>query len=152
MFFYNWQIREEWFVWSEKIPHEELIKKRTGGMGSILHNLYHVIDCEQLWINKMKGTPATRRDINDISSLEEVVAFSELTKPITQLFLESYNSEAENRILQIKSKRGETYSFTNDKILKHIIAHEIHHIGQLSVWSREIEMKPVSSDILMREI
>ncbi len=33
------------------VPKEELTKKRMGGMGSIPHNLYHVIDCEQIWIN-----------------------------------------------------------------------------------------------------
>lgn len=51
MFLYNWQIREEWFDWCETLSNEELVKKRIGGMGSILHNLYHVIDCEQIWIN-----------------------------------------------------------------------------------------------------
>ena len=47
-FLYNWQIREEWFEWCETISLEELTKKRIGGMQSILHNLFHVIDCEQI--------------------------------------------------------------------------------------------------------
>lgn len=37
-------------------------------------------------------------------------------------------------------------------ILHHIIAHEIHHIGQLSVWSRELELQPVSSNFVGREL
>ena len=58
MFLYNWQIRNDWFEWCLELSFEELTKKRIGGMGSILHNLYHVIDCEQLWINQM-NEPAT---------------------------------------------------------------------------------------------
>ncbi|MBZ4317248.1 DinB family protein, partial [Mycobacterium tuberculosis] len=33
----------------------------------------------------------------------------------------------------------------------HIIAHEVHHIGQLSVWSRELRLQPVSSNFVGRE-
>ncbi|MFF2755849.1 DinB family protein, partial [Psychrobacillus sp. NPDC058041] len=56
MFLYNWKVREEWFNWCQNISHEELIKKRVGGLGSILHNLFHVIDCEHIWFNQMIGT------------------------------------------------------------------------------------------------
>jgi len=149
-FLYNWQIREEWFEWCETISLEELIKKRIGGMQSILHNLFHVIDCEQLWINQMQGTPVIVKDINRISSLNDVRMFTDLTKSVTENFLKSHTSKSEDRILVIKSRNDTTKTFSYDKIITHIISHEIHHIGQLSVWSREIGLKPVSSDLLFR--
>ena len=55
MLLYNWQIREEWVKWCEKILNEELMKKRIVGMGCIIHNLFHIIDCEQIWVNQMQG-------------------------------------------------------------------------------------------------
>jgi uncharacterized damage-inducible protein DinB len=152
MFLFNWQIREEWFKWCETITNEELTKKRIGGMGSIIHNLYHVIDCEQIWVNQMQGTPVIIKDINEISSLNDVKTFSHLTKPVTQNFIELYSSDAEKRILVVKKKNGTTKSISFDKIINHIISHEIHHIGQLSVWSREIGLKPVSSDLIFRDL
>lgn len=152
MFLYNWQIREDWFKWCETISDEELIKKRIGGMESIIHNLFHVIDCEQIWINQMQGTPVITQDINEISSLNDVIEFSNLTKPVTKSFIKSHFSEAEDRILVVKRKGGTTKSFSYDKIIRHIIAHEIHHIGQLSIWSREIGLKPVSSDLIFRDL
>ncbi|MEK4486284.1 DinB family protein [Psychrobacillus sp. FSL H8-0484] len=152
MFLYNWQIREEWFKWCETISNEELTKKRIGGMGSILHNLFHVIDCEQIWVNQMQGTPVFLQDINKILNIHDVKAFSNLTQPVTQSFIKSNTSEVEDRILVIKSKNGTTRSLSYDKILRHIISHEIHHIGQLSVWAREIGLKPVSSDFIFREL
>ena len=151
-FLYNWQIREEWFEWCETISLEELTKKRIGGIQSILHNLFHVIDCEQIWINQMQGTPVIINDINKISSLNDVKTFSNLIKPVTQSFIKSYTSKAEDRILIVKSKSGTTKSLSYDKIISHIISHEIHHIGQLSVWSREIGLKPVSSDLIFRDL
>ncbi len=151
-FLYNWQIREEWFEWCETISLEELMKKRIGGMQSILHNLYHVIDCEQIWINQMQGTPVIISDINKLSSLNDVKTFSNLTKPATEGFIKSHTSEAEDRILVVKSRNGTTKSFSYDKIIAHILSHEIHHIGQLSVWSRDIGLKPVSSDLIFRDL
>jgi len=149
---YNWQIREEWFKWCETISHEELTKKRIGGMGSVIHNLFHVIDCEQIWVNQMQGTPVIIKDINKVSSLNDVKTFSNLTKPVTQSFIRSYTSEAEDRGLVVKRNNGTTRSIPYDKIISHIISHEIHHIGQLSVWSREIGLKPVSSDLIFRDL
>lgn len=78
--------------------------------------------------------------------------FSNLTKPVTHSFLELYTSEAVDRTLTIKSKNGTTKSFSYDKVIRHIISHEIHHIGQLSVWSREMGLKPVSSDFIFRDL
>jgi len=41
--------------------------------------------------------------------------------------------------------------YTVEEIFHHIIAHEIHHIGQLSVWSREIELTPVPANFIGRK-
>jgi len=152
MFMYNWQIREEWFEWCETLSTEELVKKRIGGMGSILHNLYHVIDCEQIWINQMQGTPVMESDIKNITTLNDVQTFSDLTKPVTLNFIKSYKREGNEKVLVLKRKDGSTKSLPYDKVLGHIFTHEIHHIGQISVWSRDIGLKPVSSDLIFRDL
>lgn len=151
MFLYNWQVRDDWFNWCETLSLEELRKKRVGGMGSFLHNLFHVIDCEQIWVNQMQGTPVIIKDINKISSLEEVKIFSEQTRKVTQNFIKSYTSEGKDKVLEKNNRNGTTKLFPYDKIIRHIVSHEIHHIGQLSVWSREIGLKAVSSDYIFRE-
>lgn len=152
MFLFNWQIREDWFKWCETISNDELLKRRVGGMGSIIHNLFHVIDCEQIWVNQMQRTPVIIKDINLVSSLEDVKEFASLTKSETLNFIESYFSKREEKSLEIRRKDGTTKSLSFDKIISHIISHEIHHIGQLSVWSREIGIKPVSSDLIFRDL
>jgi uncharacterized damage-inducible protein DinB len=34
------------------------------------------------------------------------------------------------------------------EIMRHVIAHEIHHMGQLSVWARELGREPVSANVI----
>lgn len=150
LFFYNWQIREEWFEWCREIDPDELTKERAGGMGSILKNLFHVADCEQIWINQLQVKPMIRKDFHTISTLEEVIEFSVMTRQQTECFLSLWTPAYEKKEFQMTSRSGKTYIFTYKKVMQHVVTHEIHHIGQLSVWAREIDEKPVSSDLIFK--
>ncbi|MGA9225859.1 MAG: DinB family protein [Mesobacillus sp.] len=151
LFLYNWQVRDDWFRWCEDLTDDELTKHRVGGMGSILKTLFHVIDCEQLWINQMLGNPVIERDINAICSLDKVKEFSRITKEMTNEFIKDWTVQKDTKNLEITSKNGRTFTFPYPKLLNHIISHEIHHIGQLSIWARELDKKPVNCDLLIRE-
>ena len=39
LFEYNWQVRKEWLTWCESLSEQELLKRRVGGIGNILHTL-----------------------------------------------------------------------------------------------------------------
>lgn len=152
MFNYNWQVRDEWIEWCGSLCKEELSKRRTGGMGSILHNLFHVIDCEQLWINQLQETPVIKKNMKAITGLDEIKEFSNLTKKVSKNFVEKYENSNKEKLFTYSLKSGEKKQWTFDKVLYHIITHEIHHIGQLSIWAREIGKKPISSDLIFKEI
>ncbi|WP_226087875.1 DinB family protein [Mesobacillus sp. S13] len=151
MFLYNWQVREDWFNWCKSLSLEELQAERIGGMGSILKNLIHVIDCELLWINYMLEEPHDYPEKNSISNLDEVIRYSIFTKTITETFLRNLPNDYENKKIHRDGKGGTSFTFTYGKIIRHLITHEVHHIGQLSIWSRELELKPISSDLIVRQ-
>lgn len=46
LFQYNWQVRDDWFKWCEQLSEEVLLRKRVGGVGSILETLFHIVDVE----------------------------------------------------------------------------------------------------------
>ncbi|WP_078596113.1 DinB family protein [Evansella clarkii] len=99
----------------------------------------------------MREQPENNTRINSVSTLNEVIEYSDLTKQVTKEFLGSLSPDYEDRILKVQSKRGYSYSFSYGKVIRHIVSHEIHHIGQISVWSREIGLEPISSDLLTRD-
>lgn len=152
LFKYNWQVRDEWIEWCDNLPKDELNKIRIGGMKSILYNLYHVIDCEQIWINHLQGTPVIKNNMKAITSLDEIKEFSNSTKKMSEIFIKKHEKNNENKLFTFTLKNGEEKQWTYEKVLYHIITHEIHHIGQLSIWAREIGMKPVSSDLIFKDI
>ncbi|UOB16151.1 DinB family protein [Abyssalbus ytuae] len=148
-FEYNWKIRNEWFNLLKNVPQDELLKERTGGLGSISKTLFHIIKVEHNWICDLKGMPIL--DIKFSSSftgLHSIINFSnELNKDVVE-YLSNWNDNYEYKILYLKPENGGDIRCTYAEVLRHLIIHEIHHIGQLSIWVRELGMKPVSSNFI----
>ncbi|MEK3886831.1 DinB family protein [Bacillus sp. FSL K6-3431] len=141
LFRYNWQVREEWFHLCEQISHEELMASRTGGLGSISKTLFHVVDIEQSWINGLCGKPEYHHEYSDYSSLNEIKKLSAQCRPSIEKVILGWNPEKDTQLI---------FGFTYGEVIRHIIAHEIHHIGQLSIWARELGIEPVSANLILR--
>lgn len=151
LFEYNWQVREDWFNWCETVPEEELVKKRVGGVGSILYTLFHIVDAEYSWIQDLQGKPLPDGpSFDECGSLQKVKDFSSRCHQEVESFVTSWTDEMEDKILTETTPDGETESFKHGEVMRHLIAHEIHHIGQLSIWSREIDRKPVTANLIWR--
>lgn len=143
-------VREEWYRWCEELSEEELLQERTGGMGSILHTLFHIVDVEWSWIRLLEGKTDFQEDFNNYNSLSKVRTLDAEFHLEVENFVNKWDASMENRLLYNTSPDGKTETFTWGEIMRHIIAHEIHHIGQLSIWAREIGKKPVSANFIER--
>lgn len=147
-FKYNWQVRDEWFDWCSQLSYEELIKKRTGGVGSILYTLFHIIDVEYSWLRCIQGKEDIVVEFGDYPTLEKVKSLSDRCQNEIAEFLKINLAEIQEKVVCIPWDENK---YTVEEILHHIIAHEIHHIGQLSVWSREVGLTPVSANFIGRK-
>lgn len=135
LFEYNWTVREKWFEWCKELSEEELLKKRIGGYKGILQTLFHIVDVEQRWMRGLfKEEPITFNFL-DYNTLDAMVGFSKKTKEYSLSFLENYTLTQENERLHGVNKQGEKVSFAYIEVLLHVTVHEVHHIGQLSVWA-----------------
>ncbi|KFN04124.1 DUF664 domain-containing protein [Bacillus clarus] len=147
LFRYNWQVRDEWFEWCKQLPEKELLYKRVGGVGSILQTLFHIVDVEYSWINDLQGKEDVEPKFKDYQSLQKVQELSSVYRRELEVFLKTWSEDVENKIVKV-SWTNKTYKY--GEVLRHVIAHEIHHIGQLSIWSRELDLKPVSANLIGR--
>ena len=148
MFFqYNWEVRDEWFEWCKQLSGEELLSKRIGGVGNILHTLLHIVDVEYSWIRAIQNNEDYVINFDEYTTIEKVKELSDLNRRQIEEYLLTWSGESENEITLVPWS-GE--QFTKGKIVRHVIAHEIHHIGQLSVWARELNRTPVSASLIDR--
>jgi uncharacterized damage-inducible protein DinB len=150
LFRYNWQVRDEWFDWCENVPHEELVRRRTGGVGSFLKTLWHVVDAEYSWLRAVEGKPDISLPFDNYQTLGLVHSLSNECREEIRPFIEKWTSAMEAQRVQAAWLSGQT--FTAGEVLRHVIAHEIHHLGQMSVWARQLGREPVSANLVDREL
>ncbi|MFG6117876.1 DinB family protein [Thalassobacillus sp. B23F22_16] len=144
-FEYNWQVRDEWFEWCNQLSNEELLKDQTGGVGSILYTLFHIIDVEYSWLRGIQDKEDVVVEFSDYDTLEKVKSLSDKYRNEIAEFLKKSLDGLKKDVVSVPWDEDK---YTVEEILHHIIAHEIHHIGQLSVWSRELELNPVSANFI----
>ena len=149
-FAYNWQVREDWYRWCEEVEEAELLRTRTGGVGSILETLFHIIDVEWSWIRVLQGKPDFQENFEEYNSLERIRELDARFKPEVEAFVGDWEESMEQNLLQDTMPDGRIVTDAWGEVMRHVIAHEIHHIGQLSVWAREIGKKPVSANVIGR--
>ena len=149
-FEYNWQVRQEWYQWCEGVKEEELLRQRTGGVGSILQTLFHIIDVEWSWIRRMQGKPDPAEAFEDFANLQLIRKLDAHYHTEVEAFVGAWEKRMEPNVVVEKLPDGRVSQDTWGEIMRHLIAHEIHHMGQLSVWAREVGKEPVSANVIGR--
>ncbi|MBJ7958759.1 hypothetical protein JDS77_13735 [Bacillus cereus group sp. N28] len=74
-------------------------------------------------------------------------SLSDLYRRELDNFLQLWSGDFESKILKA-SWTDKIYTY--GEVLRHVIVHEIHHIGQLSIWARELNLQPVSANLIGR--
>ncbi len=149
-FEYNWQVRAEWFDILSNISSEELYKKRVGGVGSIAYTLFHIIDVEYCWIHELQQRVVAPFEFDDCQNLGDIAALSAQLRPAVQSFVYNWQQDMELIRMNFYDDDNNIEQFAMGEVMQHVIAHEIHHIGQLSIWARAIGFKPPSSNLIRR--
>lgn len=102
----------------------------------------HIVDVEQAWILQgLQGKPEFHYRYEDYRSIQAIPGLSDKCHPLIKQYVDNWSEDLENRKLD---------DFTYGEVMRHVIAHEIHHIGQLSVWAREMGRHPVNVNLIGR--
>ncbi|WP_090511097.1 DinB family protein [Paenibacillus sp. cl6col] len=151
-FRYNWTVREQWYQWCKDIPYEELVRPRIGGVGGILPTLFHVVDVEWSWIRVLQGKQDFEEGFEKYNTLEKIIQLDEQFRPEVEEFVRSWNDSMETRPFYDHRPDGTVLVYAWGEVMRHAIAHHIHHIGQLSVWAREVGKQPVSANMIRKNL
>ena len=150
LFQYNWMVRGEWYKWCEDVSEEELLKERIGGLGNILHTLFHIIEVEWSWIRLLQGNPECEESFDQYRSLAQVRQLDARFRLEVENFVNNWDDSLETELLFETLDDGSVVINQWGEVVRHIIVHEIHHIGQLSIWARELGKRPVSANFIER--
>jgi uncharacterized damage-inducible protein DinB len=147
---YNWQVRDEWFELLESISDEEFIKPRIGGLKSISETLFHIVVVEYYWMSGLLNKLAERFSSEDFKYLGDIKKLSTKLQPTVMEFVSQWDAEMESKVFEAHNPSGNLEQFTYGEVMRHVLIHEIHHVGQLSIWARELDLEPVSANFIRR--
>ncbi|WP_337100082.1 DinB family protein [Paenibacillus sp. YIM B09110] len=146
---YNWEVRDEYMKVFETVSYEELVKERNAGLGTIWKTLLHITDVEYSWIRAIFNKPDVPLNFDSYPDLQSLSLLSSQLREEIKEYLKLWtDEEAADKINP--SWMQESYS--KEEILKHVVVHEVHHIGQLSIWARELGIVPASSNFIGRNL
>ncbi len=140
-------MREEWFEWAKQVSAEDLLKQRVGGFNNILHTLLHIVVVEFDWINDLLGGEVIEFQLEDYQTIDDVINLHQHWHPMIRNFVENWTDNLSDKQLVIEEGKR---VFSYGEVMKHVIVHEIHHIGQLSIWARELGLSPVQANYIGR--
>ncbi|WP_239616822.1 DinB family protein [Cohnella mopanensis] len=146
---YNWEVRDEWFKALSGLSFEEFVKEQNAGVETILRTLLHIIDVEYSWFRAINNKPDITINFDDFTKLQSIIELSNQSRNELKEYLIQWTVENENEIVK---PSWMTETFMKGEIIRHLIAHEIHHIGQISVWARELGITPINSNFIGRDI
>jgi uncharacterized damage-inducible protein DinB len=150
LFFYNWQVRDEWLEWCKEVSSNKLIDSKSGDMQNIIQTLFHLIYKEQHWMSIIKGEPdLIQNNKESILTIEEVVEHSRYTRPFLRVFIDENQFES-NSIDKEEDGFGTPQLLNNS--MHQLIIQEFHHIGQISVWASNLGYIPQESNIIDNRI
>ena len=149
LFQYNWQIRDEWFEILEPIAEIELFRERNAGIGSIMKTLFHIIDVEYSWIRAIKNEPDVTFDCEEYKDIKSMRTLSDKLRIEIKELLTNWSMDMEYEMV---TPGWDDDFYFKGEILRHIIVHEIHHIGQLSIWSKEIGIPVISTSFIGKKL
>ncbi|MED4041317.1 DinB family protein [Niallia taxi] len=100
------------------------------------------------WCRKISEEEPKVFSFEEYKNLDSIIQFSSDTKTKTLNYIENLNPSSYHNVLSATNKKGDKVSHYYVEVLLHIAVHEVHHIGQLSVWARELEKEPVSANLI----
>lgn len=146
---YNWQVRDEWFDWCATLSDEQLHQKQVGGAGSILYTLFHIVEVENSWLRAIQRKEDIPYSFTQYDSLERVKNLSDTLRKEHVPFLTNGISTVLEKDVEVP---WDHQKYLVKDILNHLLVHEVHHIGQLSIWARQLHKQPIDAHFVGREI
>jgi len=117
-------------------------------VGGILKTLFHIADVEWSWIQVLQDKPDFLEDFEQYKSLQQVRELDAKFHLEVEPFVLAWHEGLERNVFEDHLPDGRIVTDAWGEVMRHVIAHEIHHVGQLSVWAREIGKPLVSANLI----
>ena len=132
------------------LPGEDYHRALGTGHGSIHATLVHMVGAEKRWLSRWSGTPepsivgpAEVQTLTALRTLWESVGYD------TARFLGTLTDRTLQRMVDVTTPDGTTFSVTLQHSLQHVVDHSTYHRGQVAALMRQLGHAPPNTGMIL---
>lgn len=131
------------------LPGEQYTKDMKSSHSGIHGTLTHIVGAEKIWLERFTGSVQPFLKAAEISNVAELKKIWEKTGYETAKWLSMMGDKKLNEVFEMKTLKGDVYKHVYWQAFQHVVNHSSYHRGQIITMLRQIDAKPVSTDLIL---
>jgi uncharacterized damage-inducible protein DinB len=128
---------------------EQFTKPLGSSFSSVRDTLAHIWGCEWLWLERFQGrSPASLPDVNQFNELSALRTRWEEDETRLNKFVATLTQDDLNRVHEYRTMNFGAYKNPLWQSMQHMVNHGTYHRGQVATMLRQLNAKPLSSDLI----
>jgi uncharacterized damage-inducible protein DinB len=129
------------------VPAEKYMRDMKSSYGGIHGTLVHIVSAQKVWLERFRGLPQVFLSAEAVKSLAEVKAIWEMVGYETAKWLGTMTDKKLADAFTFTTVKGETITHVFAIAFNHVVNHSSYHRGQIITMLRQLDEKPVSTDL-----
>jgi uncharacterized damage-inducible protein DinB len=128
---------------------EDFIKPLGSSFSSVRDTLAHIWGAEWLWLERFRGnSPSSMPDVGQFDDLSSLRARWQEDQQRLHTFVISLTQDDLNRVHEYRTINFGQYKNPLWQSMQHMVNHGTYHRGQIVTMLRQLNAKPLSSDLI----
>lgn len=132
-----------------RLVTEDFVRDMGASFGSVRGTLHHILACEMLWLERLKGMGSSR--LPDLGAIPDVVALRKRWRVFEahrQSWVEGLRDGDGERVIAYSTVAGEPREGPLAHLLQHATVHSAYHRGQVALLLRLLGNAPPCTDMV----
>lgn len=128
---------------------EDFVKPLGSSFSSVRDTLAHVWGAEWLWLERFQGvSPASMPEVGQFNDLPSLQTRWQQEQQRLQKFVSTLTQDDLNRVHEYRTLNFGQYKNPLWQSMQHLVNHGTYHRGQIVTMLRQLNVKPLSSDLI----
>jgi uncharacterized damage-inducible protein DinB len=147
---YNYWAHHRLFNIVKTVPDQEYQKDLGSSHGGLHGTLVHIMSAEEIWLKRWKGEPtAGLHKPEEFKTFDAITDYWKKVESSMTDFCEKLRTDNDlERRVTYKDIRGNSYTQLLSHMMLHMINHSTYHRGQIVTMLRQLNITPVSTDLI----
>ncbi len=132
----------------ETLPADQYMKDMKSSHGGIHGTLTHIVGAEKVWLERFADNAQPFLKAAEIPNPEALKNIWEKNGFETAKWLSMMSDKKLNETFEMKTLKGDVYKHIYWQAFQHLVNHSSYHRGQIITMLRQIDAKPVSTDLI----